>query len=259
MPNRILRDTALDSDRIASVDEASEVLFYRLIMLADDFGRFDGRVAVIRARAFALRQKVSESDIKTRLEKLSTTGLIFQYEANSKPYIVIPRFDQRQRAEKSKFPDPPDGWQSSVGQVTDIRPASAAVVVVEGVVEGEGGRTAKTPRSQGSRLSPEWQPSEGLKAWASKKRPDLDIEETVEKFHDWWIAKPGKEGIKLDWDATFRTWVRNERKGNVDDTPMPDVVVSKRCRYCSAPAVGSVGGIDHCRDHGDQAYDRKAA
>lgn len=146
MPNRILRDNALDSDRIASVDEASEVFFYRLLMLVDDFGRFDGRLPVIRARAFALRQSVTETEISRRLDKLCAAGLIVRYSTGEKPYIFLPRFGQRQRAEKSKFPDP---CMASDSQVSDNcqtpvsapppRATRAQVVVVDvdvGVGEG---------------------------------------------------------------------------------------------------------------------------
>lgn len=66
-------------------------------------------------------------------------------------------------------------------------------------------------RSRGSRLPPDWQPSEILKAWAVKDRPDLEIARTVENFKDHWAAAPGSKGVKLDWEATFRKWVRAER------------------------------------------------
>lgn len=78
----------------------------------------------------------------------------------------------------------------------------------------------KEERSRGSRLLPSWQPSEILKAWAVKKRPDLDIESTVEKFVDHWSSVPGGKGLKLDWEATFRNWVRGERSST--NTAMPD-------------------------------------
>ena len=29
------------------------------------------------------------------------------------------------------------------------------------------------------------------------------------KFRDYWLAKAGKDGAKLDWSATWRNWVRN--------------------------------------------------
>lgn len=30
-------------------------------------------------------------------------------------------------------------------------------------------------------------------------------------FFDYWIAQPGAKGRKLDWSATWRNWVRNEK------------------------------------------------
>lgn len=32
------------------------------------------------------------------------------------------------------------------------------------------------------------------------------------QFVDYWTAKPGKDGTKLDWPATWRQWVRNQLK-----------------------------------------------
>lgn len=32
-----------------------------------------------------------------------------------------------------------------------------------------------------------------------------------ETFRDYWRAKAGKEGVKLDWEATWRNWVRREK------------------------------------------------
>jgi hypothetical protein len=125
MPNRILRDSALESDKIAAVSEQAEVLFYRLLMLADDFGRFDGRVPVIRGRAFVLRPQVTDVVIEARLSELEQSGLIHRYMAGGKPYLEIPRFGQRKRAEKSKFPNPPpqcaDECHTDDGQLSDSR------------------------------------------------------------------------------------------------------------------------------------------
>jgi hypothetical protein len=67
--------------------------------------------------------------------------------------------------------------------------------------------------ARATRLPTDWAPSEPLFAWASKERPDLDIATTIAKFRDYWQAKPGRGGTKLDWDATFRNWVRDEKPG----------------------------------------------
>jgi uncharacterized protein YdaU (DUF1376 family) len=62
----------------------------------------------------------------------------------------------------------------------------------------------KNIRSQarGTRLEPEWFPSE-----------HLDEKLELEKFRDYWIAQPGQKGVKTDWDATWRNWVRRAAEG----------------------------------------------
>ena len=47
--------------------------------------------------------------------------------------------------------------------------------------------------------------------WADKERPDLSAKHVFEQFKDYWCAKPGKDGVKLDWQATWRNWVRNQK------------------------------------------------
>ena len=62
---------------------------------------------------------------------------------------------------------------------------------------------------KGSRLSPDWQPSsaeqlfaEGLGFSTAQAAVEFD------KFRDFWIAKPGAAGVKIDWPATMRNWLR---------------------------------------------------
>lgn len=62
---------------------------------------------------------------------------------------------------------------------------------------------------RGSRLPADWQPSPALLTWAQEKFPDVDLDTEADKFRDFWIAKPGQGGVKLDWNATFRNWIRN--------------------------------------------------
>ena len=71
-------------------------------------------------------------------------------------------------------------------------------------------RPAERLSNRGSRLPVDWRPSAELLQWAKTERPDLNLEGVIEQFKDYWVAKPGKEGLKRDWDATFRRWIRNE-------------------------------------------------
>lgn len=62
-----------------------------------------------------------------------------------------------------------------------------------------------------SRLPPDWVLPDGWADWARAERPDLDPTSTACSFRDYWVAKPGKDGRKADWLATWRNWVRNQR------------------------------------------------
>jgi uncharacterized protein YdaU (DUF1376 family) len=69
---------------------------------------------------------------------------------------------------------------------------------------------------RGSRLANDWVLPEDWKAWADKERPDLNAKQVAEQFKDFWCAKPGKDGVKLDWLATWRNWVRNQKAPKVN-------------------------------------------
>lgn len=80
----------------------------------------------------------------------------------------------------------------------------------------------KTKREdRATRLSHDWTPSPEDLSFCREHRPDLKPTETAERFRDHWIAQPGAKGRKLDWHATWRNWVRNERKANGFQKPEP--------------------------------------
>lgn len=74
----------------------------------------------------------------------------------------------------------------------------------------------KTPeKKNGERLSRGWELPEEWGKWAEEQ--GLSYDEIVlqcDKFKDYWIAKAGKMAVKLDWQATWRNWIRTylERK-----------------------------------------------
>jgi hypothetical protein len=48
--------------------------------------------------------------------------------------------------------------------------------------------------------------------------PNVDLKAEHVKFVDYWIAKSGKDAVKLDWDATWRNWIR--RAGENSRAPL---------------------------------------
>ena len=69
----------------------------------------------------------------------------------------------------------------------------------------------KVNNKRGSRLAQDWFLSKSMGDWATQERPDLDARQVAEQFKDYWVAQAGQKGVKLDWDATWRNWVRNTK------------------------------------------------
>lgn len=67
--------------------------------------------------------------------------------------------------------------------------------------------------ARGSRITEGWVPSAQDATFCKTERPDLRPSEVAKRFYDHWIAQPGEKGRKVDWSATWRNWVRNERPG----------------------------------------------
>ena len=68
---------------------------------------------------------------------------------------------------------------------------------------------APTPKRRGTRLPTEWAPARSEANIAAEKghTPEYLTGQLLQ-FRDYWTAKAGANGTKLDWDATWRNWIR---------------------------------------------------
>jgi hypothetical protein len=67
-------------------------------------------------------------------------------------------------------------------------------------------------RKRGARLPEDWSPSESDRLFASELGwSESQIDSESANSRDYWIAKPGSGGCKLDWTATWRKWVRSSK------------------------------------------------
>lgn len=69
----------------------------------------------------------------------------------------------------------------------------------------------KTGATRGSRLPANWKPDFELAEWSKTERQDLDLRKVLEEFRDYWASVAGSKGVKLNWDATWRNWVRSQK------------------------------------------------
>jgi hypothetical protein len=59
-------------------------------------------------------------------------------------------------------------------------------------------------------LPTDWKPNADLAEWSKAERPDLDLRKVFAEFKDYWSSIPGSKGVRLDWDATWRNWIRKQ-------------------------------------------------
>lgn len=67
----------------------------------------------------------------------------------------------------------------------------------------------KAPKAnRGTRISPNFTPSESMMDWAKTNCPGLDLLTETDKFCDYWQARAGAQAVKMDWQLTWKTWMR---------------------------------------------------
>lgn len=86
------------------------------------------------------------------------------------------------------------------------------VAIPETETEKEEEKEAEREKTRrGTRLDPDCLLSFGWHHFCTQTRPDLVPREVFDSFKDYWIAQPGQKGVKTDWDATWRNWVRRQQ------------------------------------------------
>lgn len=64
----------------------------------------------------------------------------------------------------------------------------------------------------GTRLPADWELPEDCRYFAAAQGlSDEEIRTERDKFRDYWHSVSGQKGVKNDWDATWRNWIRNRR------------------------------------------------
>jgi len=207
MPNRIIKESICTSDTIDQLSWFEEVFFYRLIVNCDDYGRFDARPAILKARLFPLKS-VTEKQIIDALNKLSTVGIVALYEYDGRPYLQLVTWEKHQqiRAKKSKYPAPDEICNQMISN--DIK-------------------CSRNPIQSESNPNPNPNPSnicankshgfipptlEEVAEYCKQRNNSVD----PQKWYDFYSAKGwmiGKNKMK-DWKAAVRTWEKSNDFGN---------------------------------------------
>lgn len=75
---------------------------------------------------------------------------------------------------------------------------------------------SSAPPRRGTRVPDPFEPDDPMRAWYRENIGGrIDGPAEHERFMDYWRAQPGQKGVKTDWPATWRNWMRSavERAG----------------------------------------------
>jgi len=116
---RMLDRVIILSKKINAVSEGAENLYYRLLVMTDDYGRFHADPEIIRGVIYT-RRKITYAVIKRRLNELFKVGLIRIYEDDGEKYLEITKFEEHQKfrsdiKRQAEYPHPKHFLRSQQG------------------------------------------------------------------------------------------------------------------------------------------------
>ena len=212
MPNRIIKESIKRSPEIDRLSWFEEVVFYRMIVTADDYGRLDGRMVVLKNDLFPTKDTITRKAIEDAINKLVSVGLLVPYvDAESDmPYLVFRRWEKHQivRNKYGKYPAPPDGLIASYKQsLANCKQTSASCSTEsESKIESESESKGSNARAR-TRFTP---PTVEEVAEYAKEKGYAGF--SAQRFVDYYASKGwvvGKSPMK-DWRAAVRGWVSRD-------------------------------------------------
>lgn len=225
MANRILKPTICTSEDINRLSFFEEVIFYRLIVSADDKGRLDGRPEIIKANLFPLKRDITLTAICKALTNMATVGLVEFSEEGGRPILKLSKWECHQRIRSTS--------DRSVGE--EERDSAAQRRAAPRNAAGEEKERKKKKNSPTPLFKKEINKEKEERGWARAcENAEFPAESfsppTLEDVRDYcksnalnvnaelWIAHYQSNGWTIggtpmrDWRASLRVWhLKNEQ------------------------------------------------
>jgi hypothetical protein len=225
MPNRILREGICSSDTISSLSGEEEILFYRLLVVCDDFGLMDARIDILKARCFPLKRRgveVSEKQLQNWLKGLRVAGLIRLYECAGKPYLCVAKWDQHQRIRNARprYPRPDESnllpidrespatdSKSRLESESESNPNPKVAASDQSLSAGNGVGVVYIPLNDGTEHPVKQDDVDEL----GKLYPALDVVQTLREIRGWNIANSSRRKTKTGVMRHVHAWFAKEQ------------------------------------------------
>lgn len=238
-------DGLFHGDRLGKCSDQARLYWPFLFLASNGFGRLELNYQRITAKVFAsFDTPPTESEVFNLLREYQSCFLLFVYSADGQLWgqwdTSEKNLPRHKTSADKRSPSPPvkefrawrdDYVSSKSSKVIDLTSLTNSPEKVQKISEdfredargvgvgigvGVGGGDGKTtaparPAPSGTRLPHDFQVTPEHRYFAlSRGLPAPD--DHIEEFRDYWMAKPGSAGKKLDWDATFRGWLRRAKE-----------------------------------------------
>ena len=228
MPNRIIREAILSSEKMALLNWPEEVFYRRLQSIVDDFGRYEANPQLLRARCYPLQtDAVRVTDISRWMAACQTAGLILNYAVQGKQYLEVLNFGQQQRS-TSKYPGPESADSTCDHLLADAHLGVSVSGVVSGVDKPAAPSGAELFEKQFWPVYPKKKAKDdALKAFL-KRKPDQALVDLMLKALEWqsktedWTKEGGKYApYPATWLNDAR-WLDEDGCPTLAPAPKPD-------------------------------------
>jgi hypothetical protein len=201
MPNRVIRDAILDSERYHALSIDARCLFYELTLCADDYGLLPVGDLYLKRHCPACEGKSAQA-IAALIEQIAAQQMIIVYVGpNGGRFAVIPKFGNWPRAFKPKWPLPPEPLFSVIKALAEKRSAYAT--------QAQRRRTASAHETETETVTV----TEEIKT----KTPAGPVDPSVElwSFGVEVLTRDGKKPLSAD---QARSFIGSLRKSWTDET-----------------------------------------
>lgn len=216
MPTRFLAESICTSDQIELLSPNDEILFYRLIVNADDYGRFDARLPILKSRLFPLKN-IKEAQIEQSLTALEKSGLVRRYKVVGKPYILLTGWSNFQncRAKKSKYPSPEDADEdcAEVNDCDELHDNASDCIQMQSEVgksklnEDKSPVLFEMPLVDGTM----WNVTENAYIEYERLYPAVNIEQEIRKMIGWLGANTKKRKTRAGIKRFINGWLSRQQ------------------------------------------------
>lgn len=247
MPNRVIREGILTSERVNSLNWEAEVFYRRLLSVVDDYGRFDARPAVLRSALYPLKlDSMREDSVQRCLNSLEAARLIVLYSVEGKAFLEVTNFKQQVRSKCSKFPSPAQHMHSTciadaqhmhtktetesyteTKEHNSVPIRSTVVSGADGVRDG----SLASSQQQVEQFPADADVVQRFMAGMVEVPGGVELERCAAGFYDDFAARGWRDsrGIPLaDWRPAARKYARTWAVNNVQQTGCRGVMTGSR-------------------------------